>query len=99
MRLMMTFTIPVEKGNETAENGSMARAIQAAIDALKPEAAYFTLVDGLRAGMLFFEGSDPAAMMRVHEHLFKSLNAAVSTKPALTIDELDRGFAAARSHA
>jgi hypothetical protein len=93
MRLMMRFTIPVEKGNETVEDGSMAKTIQWAIDTLRAEAAYFTLQDGMRAGMLFFEESDPAAFMRVHERLFKDLNASLETRPVLTIDDLNRGFA------
>ena len=60
MRLMMRFTIPVEKGNETAPTGEQQRAIEKAMEMLNAEAAYFHLSDGLRAGTFVFEATDPA---------------------------------------
>ena len=93
MRVMLKFTIPVERGNATAEDGSMQRAIDAVVAHVKPEAAYFFVEDGRRAGLLFFKPADGAAIMHVNETLFKSLDAAVTVTPALTLDELHRGFA------
>ncbi len=52
MRLMLRFTIPVERGNEAAKDGTLGAAIQALIERTKPEAAYFTLRDGERGGMI-----------------------------------------------
>ena len=50
MRLILRFTIPVEKGNEAAVDGFLAVAIDSMVKQLKPEAAYFHLDDGRRAG-------------------------------------------------
>ena len=52
MRLILRFTIPVEKGNEAAADGSLAVAIDSMVKQLKPEAAYFHLDDGRRAGTI-----------------------------------------------
>ena len=43
MRLMLRFTIPVERGNEAEADGSLALAIKELIEKMQPEAAYFHL--------------------------------------------------------
>jgi hypothetical protein len=88
MRLMLRFTIPVEKGNEAAADGSLADAIRDLVEQLKPEAAYFHLQDGMRAGTIVFQESDQARMAVVNEPLFAKLNAAIDIQPAVSLEEL-----------
>ncbi len=88
MRLMLRFTIPVEKGNEAEADGSLTEAIKGLIDRVQPEAAYFHLQDGKRAGTIFFEESDQAQMAVINEPLFAKLNAAIDIKPAVSLEEL-----------
>ena len=57
MRLMLRFTLPVEKGNEAEADGSLSIAIKELVEQLQPEAAYFHLQDGKRAGTIVFEES------------------------------------------
>jgi hypothetical protein len=92
MRLMLRFTIPVEKGNEAAADGSLADAIRDLVRQLNPEAAYFHLQDGMRAGTIFFQESDPARMAVINEPLFAKLNAAIDIQPAVSLDELVSKF-------
>ena len=40
MRLMLRFSIPVEKGNEAAADGSMSKAIQNLVEDVQPEAVF-----------------------------------------------------------
>lgn len=49
MRLMLKFTIPVDKGNEALADGTMAPAIEALVKKVNAEAAYFMVLDGERA--------------------------------------------------
>ena len=42
MRMMIQISIPIEAGNEAARRGTFGPAFQKILDALKPEAAYFT---------------------------------------------------------
>ena len=41
MRMMLRWTVPVEKGNQMVNDGSMASVIESLMERLKPEAAYF----------------------------------------------------------
>lgn len=88
MRLMLRFTIPVEKGNEAEADGSLAKAIKALVEKVQPEAAYFHLHEGKRAGTLFFEETDQAQMAAINEPLFAQLNAAIEIQPAISMMEL-----------
>ena len=88
MRLMLRFTIPVEKGNEAKADGSLSEAIKGLIDQVQPEAAYFHLQDGKCAGTIFFEESDQARMAVINEPLFAKLNAAIEIQPAVSLEEL-----------
>jgi len=92
MRLMLKFTIPVEKGNRAAADGTLENAIAGLIEQVKPEAAYFMLEGGKRAGLVVFEADDQATMPGINEPLFAALDAAIEIQPVLTADDLERGF-------
>lgn len=92
MRLMLKFTIPVEKGNAAEKDGSLAAAIDALIEQVRPEAAYFTLEQGKRAGIVIFEESDQARLTTINEPLFAKLDAAIEIMPVLSADDLRRGL-------
>ena len=92
MRLMMRFTIPVERGNKTFADHTIGDAIEALVEATNAEAAYFTTIDGKRAGFIFFEETDQARMAKLNEPMFAALNAAIDITPALTLEDLKRGL-------
>jgi hypothetical protein len=88
MRLMLKFSIPVEKGNQAEADGTMSQAIKALVKQLNPEAAYFHLDNGQRAGTIFFEETDQSQMAAVNEPLFQKLNAKIEIQPAISLEEL-----------
>lgn len=88
MRLMLRFSIPVEKGNEAAADGSMSKAIANLVEQVQSEAVFFHLDDGKRAGTIIFEESDPSRMAAINEPLFASLNAKIDIQPVVRLDEL-----------
>jgi hypothetical protein len=92
MRLMLKFTIPVERGNEAAADGSLGKAIEALLERTKPEAAYFSLDQGERGGVIFFEETDPANLTKINEPFFAAVDAAIDIVPVLTIEDLRRGL-------
>lgn len=94
MRLMLKFTIPVEKGNQAAANGAVAQAIERLMKTVNAEAAYFMLLDGKRGGLIFFEETDQARLPAVNEPAFAALDAAIDIVPVLTLDDLKRGLPA-----
>jgi hypothetical protein len=44
MRMMLKFTLPVEKGNAAIKDGTVARTMESIMQRLKPEAAYWSRV-------------------------------------------------------
>jgi len=92
MRIMLKFTIPVEKGNEAAKDGTIGPAIEKLIEQTKAEAAYFYMEDGKRAGLIIFEATDQAMMTKLNEPLMAAVNASIFETPVLTLDDLKRGL-------
>lgn len=88
MRTMLRFTIPVEKGNEAAANGSLLQTISHLVEEMKADAAYFHLDAGKRAGTIFFEAADQSQIPAICEPLFASLNASIEIQPAVSLQEL-----------
>jgi hypothetical protein len=97
MRMMLRFTIPVEKGNQAYKDGSLGKTMETIMKKLKPEAAYFAPMDGKRAGMLFFDVAEPSQIIEAVEPLFSGLNAAVELVPVMNGDDLRKGLAKATS--
>ena len=92
MRMMLRFTVPVEKGNDGVNNGSIGRTVKSLLQELKPEAAYFLTDGGERSGMMFFDMADPAQIPQIAEQLFQNLDAAVEFVPVMNSDDLRRGL-------
>ncbi len=88
MRMMLRWTVPVERGNETIEDGSLARTLETLMEELKPEAAYFWPENGERAGMVIFDMADPTQIPQIAEPLFLNLEAAVEFVPVMNADHL-----------
>jgi hypothetical protein len=95
MRMMLRFTLPVEKGNQAFNDGSLGRTMESVMAKLKPEAAYFAPLDGKRSGMLFFDIAEPSQIVEVVEPLFLNLDAAVEIVPVMNAEDLRKGLAKA----
>jgi hypothetical protein len=55
MRMMLRFTLRVERGNAVIRDGAIERTLESIMTKLKAEAAYFAPPDGKRARMIFFD--------------------------------------------
>jgi hypothetical protein len=93
MRMMLRFTVPIEKGNQAFKDGSLGRTLESIMNKLKPEAAYFGPSDGKRGGMMFFDLAEPSQIVEVAEPLFSNLNAAIELVPVMNGDDLRKGIA------
>jgi hypothetical protein len=92
MRMMLKFSLPVEKGNQAYRDGSLAKTVESLMAKLKPEAAYFGPSGGKRSGMVFFDLADASQLVEFAEPLFLGLNAEVEIIPVMTGDDLRKGF-------
>jgi hypothetical protein len=92
MRMMLKCTVPVEKGNEAFKDGSLGKTIETLMNKLKPEAAYFSPMNGKRSAMMVFDLAEPSQIVEVVEPLFLNLNADVEISPVMTADDLRKGL-------
>lgn len=92
MRMMLRWTVPVEKGNAMIADGSMGTVIEALMERAKPEAAYFLAEGGERGGMIFFDMKEPADIPRLAELLFRGGDAAVEFVPVMNADDLQKAL-------
>jgi hypothetical protein len=86
MRMMLRFTLPVERGNAAIRDGAIARTPESTMTKLKLEAADFAPPDGKRAGMTSI--ADPSQIVEVVEPLFLDLNATTELTPVMNTDDL-----------
>jgi hypothetical protein len=75
MRMMLTVSIPHEPCNTLIKANKFAPLMKKIIDELKPEAAYFTELDGTRGAVLIVEVSDPSTVPAMAEPFFLNFNA------------------------
>jgi hypothetical protein len=88
LRMMLRWTVPVDKGNDLIEDGAMGSVIEAVIEKTQPEAAYFLTEGGERCGMIFFDMADSSDIPRIAEILFLGADAAVEFVPVMNGDDL-----------
>ena len=75
MRMMLTVSMPLEPCNTLIRANKFAPIVKKIMDELKPEAAYFTEIDGTRGAVLVVEVSDPSKVPAMAEPFFLNFNA------------------------
>ena len=94
MRMMLKVQIDAESGTEALESSEMQQAIGAFSEKFKPEAAYFTVEDGMRTALFFFDMKESSQMPAIAEEFF-ALGADIDLTPVMTPDDLRTGLGAA----
>jgi hypothetical protein len=89
MRMLMQISIPVAAGNKAAQTGAFGAPFQKIVDALKPEAAYFTATaDGERGGFVVFDLKDTSEIPAVAEPFFLNYDARIRLSPVMNAQDL-----------
>jgi hypothetical protein len=88
MRILLKVSIPVEKGNAAAKAGKLGAIIKSILDEQKPEAAYFTELEGERTGLIVVDLKDPSQIPAVAEPWFLAFDARVEFHPVMTPQDL-----------
>jgi hypothetical protein len=92
MRMMMKVHIPVEVGNAAVKSGALPKVIEETLARIKPEAVYFTTMDGERTMIAVFDMKSVSDMPPIAEPLFMTLDAAVDFMPCMNADDLKGGL-------
>ena len=99
MRMLLKVSIPVERGNQAIADGSLSSNLQAILGELRPEATYFTAIEGKRTALIFFDLADASQIPAVAEPFFMSLNAELELYPVMTVEDLQKGLSGAQQAA
>ncbi len=93
MRFIVKVTFDVEAGNALVRKGTLGSTIQSILSEQKPEAAYFTALDGKRSGILIVNIDDVARIPAIAEPWFLALKAQVEFLATMTPEDLGRAGA------
>lgn len=88
MRFLVKASVPVERGNDLIRAGKLGSTIGSVLADLKPEAAYFTAVDGERTAYLIVDIPGASDIPRIAEPLFLAFDGSVEFLPAMIADDL-----------
>ena len=90
MRMLMHVRLPLEPFNTFVREGTVGQKIQRILQAIKPEAAYFTEQNGQRGGIFVFDVKDSSEIPGLAEPWFLTFNAQVDLRIAMTPEDLGR---------
>ncbi|MEU0781404.1 DUF3303 family protein [Streptomyces sp. NPDC006173] len=92
MRVMLRATMDTEKTNELISSGKLAELMQETMEHLKPEATYFTTIDGNRACFMVFDMQDTSQIPLIAEPFFMNLGARIELAPVMNAEDLRKGL-------
>ena len=90
MRMLMHLQFPLEPFNAAVRDGTVGTKMQKILEAIKPEAAYFSEHNGHRGGTLVVNVNDPSQVPSFAEPWFLTFNAEVEFRVAMTPEDLGR---------
>jgi hypothetical protein len=88
--MLMHLQFPLEPFNTYVKDGSAGQKIQKILEAIKPEAAYFTEQHGHRGGTLVVNLKDASEVPLFAEPWFLTFSAQVEFRVAMTPEDLGR---------
>jgi hypothetical protein len=90
MRVLLFVSIPHKPFNSFVKDGSAGAKLNKILDAIKPEAAYFTEMHGGRGAVLAVDLADPSKIPSLAEPFFLTFKASVEFRVAMTADDLKK---------
>jgi len=88
MPMLMRVQMPLEPFSSAVRDGSVGKKMQKIMEAIKPEAAYFTAMNGCRGGVLVVDMKDSSDIPKLAEPWFLTFNATVEFQPTMTPEDL-----------
>jgi hypothetical protein len=90
MRMLLDLSFPHEPFNALVRKGTVGATIGKILEALKPEAVYFTEQDGHRGAVMVVDVKDASHIPAIAEPWFLHFQADCKLRIAMTPDELKR---------
>jgi len=90
MKFLMITKFPHEPFNSYVKEGTAGTKIQEVMEAIQPEAAYLTEIDGFRAGIYVVNIDDYSQLPSKSEPFFLTFQAQVQFHVCMTPEEIGR---------
>ena len=90
MRMLLNVEFPPEPFNSAVRNGTAAAIIGRIMEAIKPEAAYFTEQNGRRGAFLIVDVERSSQIPALAEPWFLHFNADCKFRIAMTPEDLQQ---------
>ena len=90
MRMLMKVTMPHHKFNKLVEEGTAGAKFGKILEAIKPEAVYFTEMNGHRCGILIVDLADVSKIPSLAEPWFLGFDADVEFHPVMSPEDLKK---------
>lgn len=94
MRVMLRAHLDTAATNEGIKSGALAGAVKEFMAAVKPEAAYFGLHEGVRSWWIVFDLQDSAQLPPLLSNLFSQFNAEIEVAPVMNAEDLAKAMTA-----
>ena len=88
MRMLLQVNFPHEPFNEAVKDGSVGSKIGRILQDAKPEAAYFTEIDGHRCAILIVNLDEASQIPFFAEPWFQLFHADIKLRPVMTAEDL-----------
>lgn len=88
MRMLMKVQFPHKPFNAAVKDGSIGKKVQSILDALKPEAVYFTEINGQRGAIMIVDLETPSSVPKLAEPWFLGFEANVGFHIVMGPDDL-----------
>ena len=90
MRILLNVRIPHQPFNAAVKDGTVGSKLSRILDAIKPEAVYFTEQNGQRGAVLIVDLADPSKIPSLAEPWFLTFEADVEFRIAMTPEDLKK---------
>ncbi|MFP3891729.1 panthothenate synthetase [uncultured Ralstonia sp.] len=90
MRMLINVRVPNEPFNTYVRDGSITELIPRVMGEIKPEAAYFTELDGARGAVLIVNVDDPSQIPALAEPFFLLFDAECEFRIVMSPEDLQK---------
>jgi hypothetical protein len=90
MRMLLDVTFPHEPFNAAVRKGTVGATISKILDAIKPEAVYFTEQGGRRGAIVVIKLDNPSQIPALAEPWFLQFNADCKFRVVMSPEELQK---------
>src|SRR6266498_5464299 len=90
MRMLLNVRFPHQPFNAAVKDGTAGSKLSRILDAVKPEAVYFTEQNGHRGAVVVVDLADPSRIPALAEPWFLTFQAEVEFRVAMSADDLKK---------